>query len=139
MLAEQRDTIEPPGEHRHPSLSSIFIVCKDLDESLRFYRGLGFPLLEKKSRSYLLGVGNTLELHLHEALTEREQSDYGVESSAGSRGMVLSYEVEDLETLWKQLPAERLLRKPTLTPWGHRILMACDPDQNLIELRERQR
>lgn len=138
MTAGQRDTVEPSGLGRDPSLSSIFIVCRDLDESLRFYRGLGFPVLEKKSRSYVLGAGNSLELHLHSGLTEREQSDYGVEFSAGSRGLVHSYEVENLEALCGQLAPDRLLREPTLTPWGHRIVMACDPDQNLIEFRERQ-
>ncbi|MCA9775981.1 MAG: VOC family protein [Candidatus Eremiobacteraeota bacterium] len=114
-------------------------MCRDRERSRAFYQSLGFRLKEPKSRSFVLESGPGVELHLHEQLTEKEESLYGVEWARGSRGMVQSYEVDSLDSLVSTVPSDNLIRGPLTTPWGTRLIMVSDPDGHLLEFRERTR
>jgi catechol 2,3-dioxygenase-like lactoylglutathione lyase family enzyme len=129
--------VKAKGTLDSPTLGSIFIVCQDLERSLAFYLSLGFRLKESKKRSFVLMGGQGVDIHLHQKLTEEERRLYGVEWSLGSRALVCSYEVEELESLLEVVPPENVLRTPVATPWGTRLMMVADPDGHLLELRER--
>lgn len=118
-------------------MGSLFIVCRNLEESLAFYQSLGFGLKDTRSRSYVLDTGTGVELHLHQRLEEKERALYGVEWSTGSTGFVQSYVVAELEPLLQVVPRGNVLRTPLTTPWGTRLMMLADPDGHLLELRER--
>lgn len=120
-----------------PTLGSLFIVCRDRERSCAFYQSLGFRLKEPKSRSFVLSAGGGVELHLHEQLSEKEKSLYGVEWARGSQAMVQSYEVDSLEPLVSVVSSTNLIRGPLETPWGTRLMMVSDPDGHLLEFRER--
>ena len=120
-----------------PTLGSLFIVCRDRERSCAFYQSLGFRLKEPKSRSFVLAAGGGVELHLHEQLSEKEKSLYGVEWARGSRAMVHSYEVDSVESLLSVVPSDSLIRGPLETPWGTRLIIVSDRDGHLLEFRER--
>ncbi len=119
-----------------PRLSSIFVVCSNLARSARFYNSLGFVEKKKTKRSQVLAAHGGLEIHLHGELTVQEQRDFGVSQEPGSRGLVQSYEVPDIQDLATRLSQESILFGPQETSWGHKILLLEDPDGHRLELRE---
>lgn len=120
----------------HPKLASIFIVCTDLPESLRFYQKLGFALLESRSRSFILDLGGELRLHLHQPLTEQERELFQVQAGQAGECLVQSFEVESLEALEQRVEPKAILYGPATTPWGQRIIILRDPDGHRLEFRE---
>jgi catechol 2,3-dioxygenase-like lactoylglutathione lyase family enzyme len=119
-----------------PVLKSIFLVCRDLETSGRFYQSLGFSQVSKSPRGQVLAAQNELELHLHSELTEQEERDFGVSLGPGSQSLVQSYETTNIEGLAKGFHRETILFGPGLTPWGHKILLLKDPDGHRLEFRE---
>lgn len=122
-----------------PSLKSIFLVCSSLEESIRFYRTLGFEQGAKKSRSQIFHLGSGLELHLHEALTDEEEQRYKVSNGEGSTSLVQSFETEDVDGLAERLQFRSILAPPQQSPWGTRLLLIQDPDGHRLEFRERNK
>ncbi|MFA5504463.1 MAG: VOC family protein [Vulcanimicrobiota bacterium] len=118
-------------------MNSLFIVCRDPEKSRAFYETLGFQFKQPKSRSFVMQAGNGVELHLHEQLTEDEESLYGVERGQGSRALVQSFEVGCIDSLLARIPPDNLLRGPLSSPWGTRLVMVSDPDGHLLEFSER--
>lgn len=106
-------------------------------KSRAFYETLGFQLKQPKSRSFVMQAGNGVELHLHEQLSEDEESLYGVERGQGSRALVQSFEVGCIDSLLTRIPPGNLLRGPLSSPWGTRLVMVSDPDGHLLEFSER--
>lgn len=119
------------------TLKSIFLVCHNLERSVSFYRSLGFREIRKSQRSVILSIGTDCELHLHEDLTQEEETRYGVGPGQGSPSLVLAYETSDILTLYADLAPENILAAPQTTPWGAKILMVRDPDGHRLEFRER--
>lgn len=120
-----------------PDLRSIFIVCNDIDQSVVFYRDLGFEFVEDKRRSTVMSTGNGLQLHLHRPLSAEESAHYGVEWQPGSKGLVACFESDDIEKIARSVSNDQLLCPPSDTPWGDRIVVVSDPDGHRLEFRER--
>jgi catechol 2,3-dioxygenase-like lactoylglutathione lyase family enzyme len=121
------------------TLSSLFLVCRDLAASSAFYSQLGFLKVRGSSRTavFELGSGQGPELHLHADLTAAEMEEYQVGWQAGTRGLVLSFQVDDLDAALAQAPPEALLVSPRLAPWGVRLALLRDPDGYRLELSQR--
>lgn len=121
------------------TLQSIFLVCRDLPASLAFYQGLGFLRKRASARSavFELGTGQGPELHLHAELTPQEMEEYQVGWQAGSRGLVLSFAVPDLDALLALAPPQALLVSPRQAPWGSRLALLVDPDGTRLEFSQK--
>lgn len=120
-----------------PRLATVFLICDDLSDSVRFYTRLGFSLIKEGRRSKKFRLGPALELHLHERLEAAEQQRYHVAYQVASTAHVLSFEVENLEEFRQRLEPRWMLVEPQPTPWGTRMLMLRDPDGHRLEFQER--
>lgn len=118
-----------------PRLSSIFLLCSDLEKSLAFYTRLGFRLKTSKKRSHVLSAGGKMELHLHSTLTEAEMEKYGLTGGPGSGSLVQSFRVPSLEKLLMKLEPQHLVTPPHTSAWGQEIALVADPDGHRLEFQ----
>lgn len=119
------------------TLRSLFLICRDLAASAAFYQRLGFETRKSTARSHVLSLGHSdVELHLHASLTAQEEADYGVAYQPGGSGLVLSFGVDDLDSMLESAPPESLLVAPRLTPWGQRLAILTDPDGYRLEFQD---
>lgn len=119
------------------TLCSIFLLCRDLQASAAFYGALGFVCRKSSERTVVFGLstGEGPELHLHAELTPSEREDYKVAWQPGSTGLVLSFQVADVDALIASAPRCALLVQPRSSPWGTRMAMLCDPDGYRLEFQ----
>ena len=103
-------------------LNQITLPCTDLERSVAFYRRLGFRQIVSSPPRYArfeCPSGPTFSLHL-------------VERAAPGTGVVVYFEVSDVDEKVRELEAEgvRFEMAPTDQPWLWREARCRDPDGN---------
>jgi len=72
-----------------------------------------------------------------DAATLRENSTFHYVSSGGANNVIVSFNVDDVDTEYQRLLSlgAEMLNQPTTHPWGARSFQFRDPDGNILNFR----
>ena len=114
------------------------LMCRDVDESIQFFRRLGFSLLFQDSPSaprYAVLARDAVQLHL--------QWHADVDAFPHQDRPVYRLLVDDVVALHQELatragdvpasPADTPWFQPAITPWGTREFHVRDPSRNGLQ------
>jgi len=117
------------------SLDFVILLCDDIEEMKRFYKGvLGFEIEEETSGAWVgFRVGS-----LYLGLRPRGRSYDGHRTPKSSAGAQLSFRVPpaDVDAAYDELTQKgvEVIEKPTNQDWPHRTMFLHDPENNIIEI-----
>ena len=115
------------------SLDYVVLLCEDMDEMQRFYRGvLGLPIHRNLEGWVELEIGSVL-------LTLRPRGrPYDGPAIRGSAGVQLAFRVEpeEVNSCYAELVEQQveILDPPRSWNYGHRTLFFRDPEGNVLEI-----
>ena len=123
------------------SISNIFLICKNLEKSRKFYSDI-LELKEKKKESdfieYEIG-GNCLVIHA--PIKDKIMKEWNLSPVIKERGsgVILTMVPENLEDTYQKIIKKeaKILFPPKDVSWGYRIFMIEDPNGFVIEISEK--
>lgn len=107
---------------------SLVMWVQDCTLSVKFYKKLGFSVLQTDSRNATVDL-NGFELVL---VTMRDEEEFNRDSLAADkgRGLYVYIQTEDVNTTYAELQKRGLspATEPRDWPWGNREFIIKDPD-----------
>lgn len=108
-------------------VDTVFIWVTDLDDSLRWYRAIGFEPGPRYETWQVMNVDGETKFALQQGIREE-----------GTSTAVISFRVADLEAEIARLAADGIEARDGITDTGTtRFTTFVDPDRNEIQLLER--
>ena len=123
------------------SISNIFLITKNLENSRNFYTN-HLELEEKKKEKdfieYRIGENN---LVIHAPIKDEEMEKWNLKPIINERGagVIITLVPENIENAYKKIVKKnvKILFPPKDVSWGYRIFMIEDPDGFIIEISEK--
>ena len=109
-------------------ISGLVLWVQDNTLSVKFYKKLGFEVVESDDRGSVVQLGS-FKLWL---MSMRDEEEFNTDSLSGSKGkgMYVYIRADDVDKLYRELVAKGL--RPRTEPrdwdWGNREFIIKDPD-----------
>jgi len=108
--------------------TNTILYCDRWEVTVRFYRDLvKLPVLLEKKWFVEFQLTGSARLSVADA-------DRASIASAGGAGLTLSWQVADIDAVYKRMVACKIPVTPIKTTWGARTCFIYDPEGNRIEL-----
>lgn len=125
--------------HRLVELNSINIFVQDLEESIKFYKLLGFKFeAERKENYYHKGriPGLTLAFYTKNVLNSFMKDKTNLEVTGYPFSIAIRVDQGGVDKTYEKIKENgyQEFREPQDTSWGQRVAFLLDPDNNLIEI-----
>lgn len=115
-------------------LYAICLLVNDLEKSLQFYKEVLGLTINSQDDGYI-------DFQLGEAILAIFQKDkavsmFGAEHMNTGGGLVLAYQVKDVQKACDDLKAKgiEIFEGPKTTPWGQTVAYFKDPDTHIWEV-----
>ena len=109
-------------------VTGIVLWVQDNELSVKFYKKLGFTVIESNERHSLLKEGD-FEIYL---VSIRDENEFGKDAMARQKGLgsYLYIQVEDVDKKYKELIEKGLIMssRPRTWDWGRREFVVKDLD-----------
>tara|TARA_Y100000590_G_C15734775_1_gene1018180 strand:- start:2858 stop:3247 length:390 start_codon:yes stop_codon:yes gene_type:complete len=123
------------------SISNIFLICKDLEKSRKFYSDILELKEKKRERDFIkYEIGENC-LVIHAPIKDETMEEWNLKPVNKDRGsgVILTLVPENLENTYQKILKNKgkILFPPKDVSWGYRIFMIEDPNGFIIEISEK--
>lgn len=111
-----------------PNRTNTILYCNRWEATVRFYRdSIRLPVLLEKKWFVEFQLTGSARLSVADAA-------HASIPSAGGAGITLSWQVENIDAIHRQMLARGIHVTPVTSIWGSRACFVFDPEGNRIEL-----